>query len=396
MIERDRPRLRELQIRQLERDGVELVQVVDPLGIGPGRLAQPWFISKDEWRVAQLLDGRRTADDIGAELAEAGLADAFISRTITALSQRFVLDDEVFEEELFRQLDAFRSQTQRNLVGSGREYTSDNIDLRIQLGGIVANDWDMPEIPLLQGMLLPASSFGAAARLYARGYAALRHQVSKIDRIVLLGTADAKLGRLLVPLTLPSKSAFGISPLDADGLRALSIVPGRDEIAHRDSLVIERHQLFTTLLTPKTPVLPILVGQIGDLNDPAVEADVSNAVSALQRVQSLPGHTLIITACDLGRLTPTKTGISSRDLRTLDADLSDVATRLDSQAFLQAARSTDDPALSRSPAAAYLLLRVLEATKSKSPGLRGAVAGYLQMKSDAHLTSAASLTFFED
>lgn len=396
MIERNQPRLRELRVRLLERDGVELVQLVDPLGIGPGFHTDPWFISAAEWNVAQLLNGLRNASRIHFLLEGSSGDEAFVTRTITSLSKNFLLHDEIFEEELFKQLDLFRGQSHRHLVGSGREYTSDNIDLRIQLGGIVADDWDMPQIPPLHGLLLPAASFGPAARLYARGYAALRHQVETVDRIVLLGTSDAPLDRLLVPLTMPSKSAFGVSKLDTEGLRALAIVPGRDEIAHRDALVLERHQLFTTLLAPQVPVLPLLVGEIGDIADPSIRDNVENAVAALQRVMALPGHTLLISACNFARLIPDDHGLSSRELRTLDADLSDFATRLQAEKYKQAVDATLSPNTTRAPAAAYLALRALEERRRQLPGLRGAVAGYLQMPSKTHLTSAVAITFFDE
>lgn len=396
MIERDRPRLRELRVRLLERDGVKLAQLVDPLGIGPGFHSEPWFISAAEWNVAQLLDGTRTTGEVHSLLDGSTGDEEFVARTITSLSQHFLLQDEVFEEELFAQLDRFRSQSHRHLVGSGREYTSDNIDLRIQLGGIVADDWDMPQIPQLHGLLLPAASFGPAARLYARGYAALRHQVESVDRVVLLGTSDAPLDRLLVPLTMPSKSAFGISALDTEALRALAIVPGRDEIAHRDALVLERHQLFTTLLAPQVPVLPLLVGEIGDVGDPNIRDNVENAVAALLRVMGLPGHTLLISACNFARLIPDDHGLSSRELRTRDASLSDLATRLKAEEYWQAASATLPPNATRAPAAAYLALRALASRAQQIPGLRGAVAGYLQMPSKTHVTTAAAITFFDE
>ena len=396
LTERNRPRLRELRVRHLERDGVQLVRVVDPLGIGPGLHAPAWFMSAAEWNVAQLLDGTRTATEISSLLTSHSSNEAFVERTITDLSVHFLLEDDVFEGELASQLDHFRTQPHRNLVGSGREYTSDNIDLRIQLGGIVADDWDMPEIPQLHGLLLPAAGFGPAGRLYARGYGALRHQTSSVDRIVLLGTSPANLGRLLVPLTISSKSAFGISKLDTNGLRALAIIPGRDEIAHRDALVLERHQLFTTLLAPEVPVLPILVGQLGDINNLDAQATADRAVEALLRIMALPGRTLLIAACDLARLVHDDDGLGSRELRTHDAELSDFATRLKPEEYWEACHAPKQPNLSREPAAAYLLLRALKAVAKKKPTLRGAVAGYQQMRRETYLTSAAAITFFEE
>ncbi len=392
MISRDRPRLREVHARFVEHEGETVVRIIDPLGIGPGPHAPPWFVSEAEWNIAKLLNGTRNAEAVSLELATPPADESSVIRVVQALSRRFLLDDEVFEEALCTQLDSFRGQPYRQMVGSGREYSADNIDLRIQLAGIVANDWDMPEIPPLHGLLLPSRGFQAAAKLYARGYAALRHQVKDIARIVMLGTCNAKLDRLLVPLTLSSKTAFGISQLDAQALRALSVVPGRDEIAHRDALVLERHQLFTSLLAPKVPVLPILVSEVDDLSDPDVTANVNNAVSSLQRVKELPGRTLFIAASDFAHFESAESESTARELRALDADISDCATRIKPDEFWDATHAPSDLRVIRKPLAAYLLLRVLE----HGPALRGAVAGYLQMRSEAHLTSAASLAFFED
>ena len=372
------------------------MQLTDPLGIGPALHARPWYVSQDEWEVGSLLNGSRTTTEVAALITGENANEKFVRSTIELFSKHFVLDDEAFEEQLVREIEAFRSQTHRQLVGSGREYSSDNIDLRIQLGGIVANDWDMPEIPPLHGLLLPACGFGAAARLYSRGYAALRHQVPEIDRIVLLGASPAKLRRLLVPLTMPSKSAFGISPLDTEAIRALAVVPGREEIAHRDALVLERHQLFTTLLAPKVPLLPILVGQIGDLADAEVGESVESAVDALGRVLALPGRTVMIAACDFAHFDPKAVEAAPREVRARDADLSDLATKLEAADYWRAVTEESSPIVLRDHSTIYLLLRALANKAESMPTLRGAVAGYLQMRSDADLTTAASLTFFEE
>ena len=359
--------------------------------LAPAPHGPAWFLSEAEWNVALQLNGRRNLGEVVSTLDTPSINESFVVSVVDNLSRKFLLDDDVYEEALFRELDAFRKQPYRAMVGSGHEYSSDNIDLRIQLGGIVADDWDMPQIAPIHAFVLPAHPFGPAAKLYARGYAALRHQIQDIARIVLLGASEIPLGRLLVPLTLSSKTAFGISELDKHALRALSVVPGRDELAHRESLVLERHQLFTTLLAPQTPVLPILVGQMTNPIDQVEE--VESAVQSLLRVLALPGRTVLIAASDLARFDH-EAGKPSRELRTTDADLSDHATRMDADRFWEAACQTKTG--QRSPTAIYLLLSALARLDKNHPQLRGAVAGYLQLRDDRQLTSAASIAFFEE
>lgn len=389
MIRRERPKLRPIRAFRVERDGQRVVRIIDPLGIGPALRANPWFVSEDEWAIARLFDGEHTAGDIAAKLDQENQDEHVVMRVVEAFSKQFLLENDEFEEALFRELDGFRKLPFRSMVGSGHEYTSDNIDLRIQLGGIVADDWDMPQIEPVHALWLPAAPFGPAAKLYARGYASIRHQVADIARIVILGTSDVPLDRLLVPLTLSSKTAFGISRLDTTALSALSIVPGRDEIAHRESLVVERHQLFTTLLAPEVPVLPLLVGQIRDANSDQVDS----AVQALLRVLELPGRTLLIAAADMAYLEPSAEP-RDRGQRTEDATLSDCATRIAPAEFWEQAQKPSP--IPRNVSSAYLLLRVLSERSASARPLRGAVAGYLQMRTEPMRTSAATIAFFED
>lgn len=403
MISRDRPLLRPLEAVALSRDGRDVVLLKDPLGVSASPDAGPWIVTPLEWRVARAMNGERTLDEIAARLREEhGLElDARdVLQTVNAFSSRFLLADETYETELHRQLDEFRAAPFRVACGPGRDYTADNIDLRIQLGGIVANDWDMPPVPTLCGLIAPAAGFGRAGKLYARAYGALRHRSRELERVVLLGRARARLDRMLVPLTKPCKTPMGVTKQDSEGLRTLAVVPGRDELAHRDELVLERHLLFLRLIAPEVPVLPILLGDFtGDV--PSEDENVDSAIDALRRVFELSPATVVIVATDLAHVGHGHDSLlanspeTANRMRALDADLGDLASRLLHEEFFERGTREPDGARRRNLLGPYLLMRLLEDRTVPRTGdpVRGSVAGYLQLTSEGELVTAATIAY---
>ena len=210
-----------------------------------------------------------------------------------------------------------------------------------------------------------------------------------------------------MPLAKDLEPPLGPLAHDAEAMAALAVVPGRDELAHRDALVIERQALFLRLLFPRLPVLPILVagpphGRDGyaPAGDPAVEA----ALEALRRVLALPGPTLILAAADCSSARAESAESldlgrgAARAVREQDRRATDHALALEPEEFWTAAAQPSGPAESN-PLPAYLMLRLLTAGYAAPGGdepLRGSILGYLQMQSNTDFVSATSLVFHRE
>ena len=178
------PPLRRLAVRPAaqqsgsgERPPSLLLQ--DPLGLSgspPDHLVE---LDARTWSIARTFDGTRTVDQLAEQLAADGTrAAASLAREVREiwkdLSQRRLLLDETYENRLSRALTEFHALDIRPPVHAGDEYPADPIDLRILVGGVVADDWDLPPVTTPHALLLPATGFNRLRGLYSRGYAALR------------------------------------------------------------------------------------------------------------------------------------------------------------------------------------------------------------------------------
>lgn len=381
-----RPRLRSLPALRFQRDGEEFVAVRDPLGIAaPGDAV---VVSARDWALARSLDGSRTLGELERE------GDGPALREVAArFSAMLLLEDAAFEDAHARALAEFQALPERPPAGPGRDYSPDPLDVRIQIGGLVADDWDLPTPRGLAAVVAPATDFQRAGRLYSRSYAALRHAGAQFARTLLLATAPTPLERPLVPLARPLGTPLGRVEIDADGIAALDADPGRDELAHRDALSIERQALFLRLLFPRLPVVPVLVG---DLAEPDAEA-----LDALRRVLALPGDTLLLVASDLTRAwaqdsdTLALGRIAAREVRERDKAVVDAALALDPEGVFRAARPAVADLPASHPGALGLAVSLLaeRGPRAGEEPLRGSILGYLQMQSRTDFVSAASLVY---
>ncbi|MEM7516805.1 MAG: AmmeMemoRadiSam system protein B [Planctomycetota bacterium] len=390
----------------------------DPLGVSE-EAREPFAISPRHYAIARLFDFERSIEDVAERFSSAAESSGFekatpeeVENIALSLSEKCLLEDRYFEDQHAKQLDEFRASPHRVAVGPGRDYTADNFDLRIRLGGVVAGDWDLPPVPTLAGLVTPATDFGRAAKLYGRSFAALRHGARELRRVVILGAGRRPTKRLLAPCTRPYRTPLGVTDLDVEALAALSLVPGPDELAHRDTLTLERQLLFLQLVAPRVPVLPLLCGSLPpDCDSPRDETE--SAVRALRRVLEGEGRTVIVAATDLarwgaGHASPERPSPSNlRELRQIDAALGERLAALDAEALWREdellARGDVGRAASLTPL--YLLLRALEtpgpgqdssegvkARRARESGdLRGSVIGYQQMQSAAEVVASAAV-----
>ncbi len=402
--------------RHLPPGGGGRIALRDPLGIAPEATGRALVLERPAWEIARRFDGRRTASELAEEVAEVlGRAvDAGQVRELEArLGAALLLDDAEFETHLSAAFDAFRRDPRRAAHGPGRDYELDPFDLRARIGGLVADDWDMPPLESAQGLWAPAGGLGAAGPLHSRAWAAVRHLKGRIARVVLIANAGAPFNAPLIPLAKPYELPLGLVHPDSEALAALNALPGRLQLAHARHLGTERALLFVRLLFPGVPALVLLASSLdarGGL------ADLDRAAEGLARVLALEGRTLLVCAADLVRVgsggapgapetttprgaAPVLGGALGAGLRAHDDRALDLSVNLDHAAFRDHALATEDPARAAAAAAPYHVLRALHgrpalaAETTGSEVVLGSTLGYLQMSSGGEVSSGAAVVF---
>lgn len=411
------PRLRPLGVHGLDPSGTGPVRLVDPLGLAGGASAAGRELDGEAWAVLRRLDGSRSLAEIaeaaGGELGRAVGPDQ-VAALVAGASRSLLLEDTRFERAREQAFDAFRREQTRAAVGPGRDYEADGFELRIRIGGLVADEWDLPPLHHAQGLWSPSAPLGLGGPLYSRAFASVRHCRGRVARVLLLGNVGAPLGSLLVPLAKPFETPLGTVAVDGEGLAALGHLPGRDQLAHRQSLELERQLLFVRLLFPETPIVPVLVSapsrSAGTLEawETREVDDVERAVEGLAAVLALEGPTLVIAGADCYRRGQAPMGAASgaprgallgggagHRIQDTDREAIDAAARLAADEFIAIAFDDPDPSRAGLAAAPYLMLRVLEGRASAldASELRGSTLGYMSMPGAGQLSTATAMVF---
>lgn len=391
------------------------VALYDPLGVSTAA-SDGLLLGLEEWTWAQGFDGETGVVELAQRIglgAHGPVQPEAIAALAERLSQEHLLEDARFRSALERAFDGFRRCERRAALGAGSEYPSDPFDLRVRLGGVVADDWYMPQLVGALAIWAPGGPLPNASSLYGRAWASVRHARDEIARIVVLGSVGAPLSQLLVPLAKDFETPLGTVTVDRAALAELGVLPGRDQLAHARASVIERQVLMARLLFPNTPVVPLLVGALETGSDPhgspRGDERVEDALAGLDRIVAMEGRTLIVAAADLYHLRAPDAGtaggprgtlmagargvdISGCDRRSLDA-----VDELDAEGFADIALGEGDPGRASQAAATYLLLRHLEGRPESAAGeLRSSILGYLQCPAPQVLFSAGAAVFYRE
>jgi AmmeMemoRadiSam system protein B len=393
-----------------QREGRALVRLRDPLGVSPtARGPAGLVLDAGRWEVARRLDG---AAQFEAAARGAGIGLDTARATVEQLDAELLLDNERSRLALDRALQTLRSAPELAPRGVGVDYDSDPVALRIAVAGRVADDWDLPASAYVAGAIAPASGLRSRGALFARTYAALRHHERSFARVLLLGAVPAPLESRLIPFDRPIGTPLGAVELDREALGLLPQAQGRDLLAHAASLALERHALFLRLILPRLPMCAVLVSAACSLGAEP-DAQLERALAALRSLDSLPGRTLLVAACDLAELpgesdpsqstpkgAPERTGLivtggPRARLRAEDTSYVDALTNLDAQALWDAGRSSENALRRACLPLAWLTLRWMQECKSEPDGtpVRGALLGYLQTAERTGVVSSASVVF---
>ncbi len=255
-------RPRALEAKPVERRGESRIGLCDPLGVAPNTAGFAAVVERELWSVARLFDGESTAADVARRArAELGLAvePERVANLADELGAKLLLDDANSRSAIERAADEFDARSVRAAIGAGRDYPADPFELRMSIGGMVADDWDMPPPERVAAAWTSESNLRAARAIHGRTWAALRHQAKAFERVVLIGLSRAALADPLIALDKPFATPLGEVPIDRELVARLPRASRASRLAHRASLGLERQALFVALLLRGVPIVPILL-----------------------------------------------------------------------------------------------------------------------------------------
>ncbi|MBI5434224.1 MAG: hypothetical protein HZA52_15430 [Planctomycetes bacterium] len=430
-------RVRALAEARVDVGGEWFVGLTDLLGVAPSDARFAALLRPDEWRVARLFDGESDAAVIAERASrELGLASddsdanrafgdsgasgdagapgdmgaAAIDALATRLSDSLLLDDAPSRAALERAWSEYRALAERPALGPGRDYPADAFELRLLIGGMVADDWDLPPPESCVGAWTCEAGLRVARALHARTWAALRHFAGRFQRVLVLAPLRANFAAPWIALDKPLATPLGAVAADPELVGVFGAPADETGLAARSSLVLERQALFLRVLMRDKPAAFVLA------RPPCDARESARLDEHLARALAVP-DTLLVVAADLARehlalpgpdvvprtdRSPTRLGGSTgaeRDqllvthadvdrARADDRDAVDALTRIDG-ARLDALRVAE-PSAYRAASLA-LLASVSRTFASAHPDSRGSLLGYAQASERGTLIAGASV-----
>lgn len=406
-------RVRALAEARVDVGGEWFVGLTDLLGVAPSDARFAALLRPDEWRAARLFDGESDAATL-AERARRELGLAIDAAAIAALAGRLsdalLLDDARSRAALDREWSAYRALAERPAVGPGRDYPADAFELRLLIGGMVADDWDLPPPESCVGAWTCEAGLRVARALHARTWAALRHFTGSFQRVLVLAPLRADFAAPWIALDKPLATPLGAVAADPELVGVFGAPSDETGLAARSSPVLERQALFLRVLMRDRPAAFVLA------RPPSDGRESERLDQRIARALALPG-TLLVVAADLARehlalpgpdvvprtdRSPARLGGprgAERDqlivthaevdrARADDREAVDALTRIDG-ARLDALRVAE-PSAYRAASLA-LLASVARALASTHPHGRGSLLGYAQASERGTLVAGASV-----
>lgn len=318
MVFSDRPRLRSLSARRVDREGESFVALEDPMGVAP----QSVLIPIDGYLgVIRHLDGRSTLDDIRNRVSEETgrrIPPGDLEAVIDRLDRAMLLDGPTFAA--FR--DAYAAETVRSPTSAGRSYPAVGGPLRAELARIFADpaasgppdDPNPDRSNPLRGVLCPHIDFGRGGPVYTWAYRELIER-SDADTFVILGVAHQPCRHRFALTRKDFDTPMGRVATDRAFVDRVAERAGahffEDELAHRTEHSIEFQAVMLQYLLGTRrafSIVPILVGSFQDLMasgvEPIEEPEVRRMVGALRAAEAGSGKKVVyiggIDLCHVG------------------------------------------------------------------------------------------------
>lgn len=388
MSELDRPKLRLLAARRVDRGGESLVVLEDP-----SRLAgSPIVLALDAYlHVVRHFNGRNSLTDVQGLVFRSTsqyLELSAIRELVEQLDRALALEGPRLDEAVRE----FREARSRPAAMAGRSYSKEPARLADDIarlfrgpGGAGAPALPSPNGrggngearsgPRLRAILSPHIDFQRGGPVYTWAYKSLVEQ-SDADLFVILGVAHQPCERRFALTRKDFETPLGVAPTDQDYVNRLVEVVGPqvfdDELAHRSEHSIEFQAVFLKHAMGDRPftIAPILVGSFHDLMargaDPMTDPEVSRFVEALRRVERESGRRVAyIGGVDLCHVGPEFGDPKPVDqallggIRSFDRDLLSRAEAADPAGWFQTVAAVGDRWRVCGLAATYTMLRAI-------------------------------------
>jgi AmmeMemoRadiSam system protein B len=338
--------------------GRRALVIKDPLGL----MRDPVLLSGDGLLILELVDGRRSAVDIHAELVRmregrpVGLGS--ISGLAAELESAFILDSARFRAEKNRLVTDYAALRVRPPCMAGRSYPADPRELGVMLDEILdlaGDDSSRPPAHEITGLAAPHIDLEIGRRVYARTFAPVRALRPKA--VLLLGTGHALTE---APLCLTDKdfeTPLGLVKTDKDLVKKLRFLGGAAvepfDFGHKEEHSLELELLFLQrLFGSDFRLVPLLCGSLSAKLHCVRRARelpaVARVLEALAEWRNrLGSDALVVAGVDLSHIGP-KFGHDLEASQMLpeakrhDRALLDALGRMDAGAFWEETARVDD------------------------------------------------------
>lgn len=380
----DKPKLRKVFPGNAAKGAPKPFVLDDPFGLVP----EPVFVTEQELRLARLMDGRRTLEEIAAaHAAEHGgtAAPAQIRALAVRLDDNLLLDGPRFREAWTREEEAYRAGRIRSMRHAGEGYPPDPGAFRAALSswrdeaGLAAGAVDTERVP---GLFAPHIDISLAGPAYAAAWAPAAAD-PRNETFVILGTAHYRDVNLFILTEKDFETPFGTVPVDRDFIEELKGAFGadlfRDELIQKVEHSVEFQAVFLdALLSGVRPfrIVPILVSSFaGAVDEGAVPADnplIADFIAALDEVLELRrDSTCVAAGVDLAHVgrkfgddfVPTEQTL--KDIEAADRETLSYCCALDADGFWQDAMGDGNARKVCGLAPMYVASRVLRAGRGE-------------------------------
>lgn len=377
-----------------------MIALRDPVGVVDGVL----LVSPEAFLVASHFDGERDAPTIAADASQQlgmQVSSEIVERVAQLFSERLLLFDPAFHRAWMDRREAFARKPTREAAHAGSNYPTDPDAFRMQIGGILAEAWDMPRPRSpVRGLIAPHIDLERGRLTYARAYGVLR-DAGRIDRFVVLGTSHGPTTQLLAPTRKDYETPLGVLRTDREAVDRVAQELGGDafddEFCHKNEHSIEFQAIFLKLVHPESELVPLLCGSlrncVEDGGNPAESQEVERAVRAVKAAMEDGKRTVVLAAADLAHVGPRFGGPPlTRELltetETADRAALELAAAGDAAGWYRAVTEGGDPRNTCGLSPIYFALRALE-------GARGHLVGYRRCEAPDQCVTIGAMAFLE-
>jgi AmmeMemoRadiSam system protein B len=317
----EHPRLRPIEVIPIQEAGRRSFWLRDP---GDPSI-QPVAVSDGAIQVLSLLDGRRSVDQLVAELERSGtIRRPQVIGFLTRLDEAGFLEGPRATHRIEQRRAAFMALPVRPAVHAGGAYSGTPYGLRQMLAaGYTHADGPgavpaarAPDAKLLKSVIAPHVDLHRGAPTYSWAYKALAEAVPA-ELYVILGTCHTPVVGHFAATRKAYDTPLGPVPADAAFLDALGRAWGRDlfagEFSHSGEHSIEFQAVYLRALglagEGAAPIVPILCDSLHSMvprgKSPSSVGQVASFVSALEQTLRQDGRRItLLAAVDLAHVGP--------------------------------------------------------------------------------------------